>query len=495
MVYIGTREQFLNTVRKKNYMSDEDETPDNADKTILSVDDDPVNQMVISSLFEAEGYNVVQAMDGFEALDYMKSNACPDIVLLDVMMPGLSGYEVLDKLREEYTPELPVIMISAKASLADRVEGLTHFCNDYQTKPFEKNELLQRVASWIALRRLIASSYETSIIRDKLNRTAPASLVSALLKDSSMVTRLENLITVVIYINKVGDLMNTHLKDQMRFLQFLKIVSKFNEIVENILKAKKIPYILESSGTQLILHFTEFTDIMKGCKLVIEAANEIIAAGEKFTIVESLTLDRLIRMGLTCGRGVGGVVNGRYVIPTACFTEALVLAERGVPGHCHLSHNAKSAAGLQGANVLERAKWIGRPTYILKRSNAEQLADVTLDEDLGIVAGSATAGGGVASDAEPPEDAKFRHASSQVEEEPDPTKTVVSEETDTPPVPPYEAPKKPPEPIVRRRGDMIRDDLRTKIHTLLVEAKVEAISSNALLRFNLLREGYYHMPT
>ena len=476
-------------------MSDEDETPDNSDKTILSVDDDPVNQMVISSLFEAEGYNVVQAMDGFEALDYMKSNACPDIVLLDVMMPGLSGYEVLDKLREEYTPELPVIMISAKASLADRVEGLTHFCNDYQTKPFEKNELLQRVASWIALRRLIASSHEASVIRDKLNKTAPPSLVSSLLKDSSMTTRLENLITVVIYINKVGDLMNTHLKDQMRFLQFLKILSKFNENVETILKAKKIPYILETSGTQLILHFTEYTDIMKGCKLVTEAVNEIIASGERYTIAESLTLDRLVRMGLTCGRGVGGVVNGRYMIPTACFTEALVLAEKGMSGHCHLSHNAKTAAGLQNTQVVERAKWIGRPTYILKRSNNEQLSDVALDEDLGIVAGSSVAGGGPAMNAEPAADAKFRHASVQAEDEPDPTKTIISEETDTPPIPPYEPPKKPPEPIVRRRGDMIRDELRTKIHRLMFESKVEAISNNALLRFNLLREGYYHMPS
>ena len=475
-------------------MSEEDETPDNSDKTILSVDDDPVNQMVISSLFEAEGYNVVQAMDGFEALDYMKGNACPDIVLLDVMMPGLSGYEVLDKLREEYTPDLPVIMISAKASLADRVEGLTHFCNDYQTKPFEKNELLQRVASWIALRRLIASSHETAVIREKLNRTAPASLVSSLLKDPTMVTRLENIITIVIYVNKVGDLMNTHLKDQMRFLQFLKILSKFHEIVENVLKVKKVPYILESSGAQFIIHFTEFSDIMKGCKFVTEIVNEIIAAGERFTIVESLTLDRLIRMGVACGRGIGGVVNGRYMIPSACFTEALVLAEKGLSGHCHLSHSVKSAAGLQNTHIVERAKWIGRPTYILKRSNNEQLTDVTLNEDLAIAAGSAVAGGGTMAESEPEVDAKFRNASVQAVEDADPTKIVVSEETDTPPVPPYEAPKKPPEPIVRRRGDMIRDELRTKIHRILTESKVEAISNNALLRFNLLRQGYYHMP-
>jgi CheY-like chemotaxis protein len=475
-------------------MSDEDETPDNSDKTILSVDDDPVNQMVISSLFEAEGYNVAQAMDGFEALEYMKSNPCPDIILLDVMMPGLSGYDVLDKLREEYTPDLPVIMISAKASLADRVEGLTHFCNDYQTKPFEKNELLQRVASWIALRRLIGSSHETSIIRDKLNRTAPPGLVSALMKDSSMVTRLENVITMVIYIHKVGDLMNTHLKDQMKFLQFMKILNKFTDLIEGIFKSKKIPFIMESAGTQITVHFTEFPDIMKGCKIVCETVNEIIGTGERFPIIEGLTLDRLIRMGLACGRGIGGVVNGRYMIPTACFVEALVLAEKGISGHCHISPNVKSAANL--GQVLERAKWIGRSTYILKRTNNDVIDDVILDEDLGMAAGSVAAGGGdggAEADSGGP-NSKIPHAYTQTEEEIDPTKIVVSEEADTAPMIPYEPPKKPPEPIVRRRGDMIRDELRQKIHRLMLGSQVEAISGNALLRFKLLMDGNYHMP-
>jgi hypothetical protein len=183
------------------------------------------------------------------------------------------------------------------------------------------------------------------------------------------------------------------------------------------------------------------------------------------------------------------------MIPTSCFIEALVLAEKGISGHCHLSHNVKSAAGLQNTQIVERAKWIGRSTYILKRSNNEQLNDVALDEDLGIVAGSSVAGGGSTAEEEPVVDSKFRNASVQAEDEPDPTKTIISEDTDTPPVLPYEPPKKPPEPIYRRRGDMIRDELRTKIHRLMVESKVEAMSTNALIRFNLLRDGYYHMPT
>lgn len=105
-------------------------------------------------------------MDGVEALEAMRTAEQPvDLILLNVMMPNMSGYECLAHLREQYSPDLPVIMISAKASLADRLEGMSHFCNDYQTKPFEKNELIQRVASWIALRRLVLASHKEAKTR------------------------------------------------------------------------------------------------------------------------------------------------------------------------------------------------------------------------------------------------------------------------------------------------------------------------------------------
>lgn len=467
-------------------MSETDETPDNSDKTILSVDDDPVNQMVISSLFESEGYNVVQAMDGFEALDYMKANLCPDIVLLDVMMPGLSGYEVLDKLREDYSSELPVIMISAKASLPDRIEGLTHFCNDYQTKPFEKNELLQRVASWIALRRLVIASHETAKTRNVLVKTTPSNIVPAILKDGTIVSKLENVITMVIYVEKIKSLFETHLKEQMRFLQFLKIISKFNEQLEALLISKRQPYVHETTGCQITLHFTEYEDIIAGCKFVTGLVNDIIALGEKFTIVEKLTLDRLIRIGLSCGRGIGGVVNGRYAISTGCYIESLVLAEKGIPGHGHMSYLMKSAASLQPAQVVERAKFNGRATYILKKTAAENLPDATLNEDLGMCAGSEVQGTQENVDTTGP-----RSACIQACDDDDDSKHVqMGAEADVPPIPPVEPPKKPLEPIVRRRGDMIREELRSRIQRLMVESQVEMISGNSALRFQTLRAMY-----
>jgi len=77
--------------------------------------------------------------------------------------------------------------------------------------------------------------------------------------------------------------------------------------------------VIETSGTQMILHFTEFEDIMAGAKFVTGLVGDIISLWEKYTTVEKLTLDKLIRVGLSIGRGIGGVVNGRCAISTSCF--------------------------------------------------------------------------------------------------------------------------------------------------------------------------------
>jgi CheY-like chemotaxis protein len=123
--------------------------------TILSVDDDAVNQTVIEMLLEGSGYQVLQAMDGVEALEVLeKCETLPALALVDVMMPRMSGYELCRKIRELYPPHFPVIMISAKSSKEDIIQGLECMCNDYVTKPFDKEELLARIQTLIKLNRM-----------------------------------------------------------------------------------------------------------------------------------------------------------------------------------------------------------------------------------------------------------------------------------------------------------------------------------------------------
>lgn len=118
---------------------------------ILVVDDDPINLRVLQSQLALAQYDVVQAMDGDQALRLLERGEQFDLVLLDVMMPRVSGYEVCQTLRSRYPAyQLPVVMLTAKNQLEDLVIGFGCGANDYLTKPFSKDELLSRVQSHLS---------------------------------------------------------------------------------------------------------------------------------------------------------------------------------------------------------------------------------------------------------------------------------------------------------------------------------------------------------
>jgi DNA-binding response OmpR family regulator len=111
-------------------------------EVILTVDDEPRFTKLIEANLLAEGYEVLVAHDGQTALDITVNNN-PDLILLDVMMPEMSGFEVLSRIRE--FSNVPIIMLTAKGEEADRVEGLNRGADDYVVKPFSATELLARV--------------------------------------------------------------------------------------------------------------------------------------------------------------------------------------------------------------------------------------------------------------------------------------------------------------------------------------------------------------
>jgi len=124
---------------------------------VLSVDDDPINQLVIQNLLVPEGFEIFQAMDGQEALDMLEDmDAPPDIILLDVMMPGMSGYEVCRELQARYPLAcIPVIMISAKSNEENIVEGLNSGSVDYVVKPFGRQEIIARINAHLRFRSAV----------------------------------------------------------------------------------------------------------------------------------------------------------------------------------------------------------------------------------------------------------------------------------------------------------------------------------------------------
>ncbi|MDU0204848.1 response regulator transcription factor [Paenibacillus sp. MAH-36] len=111
-------------------------------KIVLVVDDDAEIREVIHVYLRNEGYQVLEASDGLEALNVLKSNEV-HLIILDVMMPRMDGIKACLKIRETLT--IPIIMLSAKEEDIDKIAGLTTGADDYMTKPFNPLELLARV--------------------------------------------------------------------------------------------------------------------------------------------------------------------------------------------------------------------------------------------------------------------------------------------------------------------------------------------------------------
>ncbi|MCA9882613.1 MAG: response regulator transcription factor, partial [Anaerolineae bacterium] len=131
-------------------------------KRVLVVDDEPRMIGFIRMNLELEGHQVIEAHNGIEALDAIRTQL-PDVVLLDVMMPELDGFETLRMLREFST--VPVIMLTAKGDENDKVYGLELGADDYVTKPFGPRELSSRIKAVLRRADMPSSSPNDAIIR------------------------------------------------------------------------------------------------------------------------------------------------------------------------------------------------------------------------------------------------------------------------------------------------------------------------------------------
>ena len=127
-------------------------TEDAARRRILVVDDEERMVRFIRMNLEHDGYQVMEALNGKQAVDKLRDT--PDLILLDVMMPDIDGFEVLEMVRQ--VSSVPVIMLTAKGEEDDRVRGLELGADDYITKPFSPRELVSRVKA--VLRRTEGAS-------------------------------------------------------------------------------------------------------------------------------------------------------------------------------------------------------------------------------------------------------------------------------------------------------------------------------------------------
>lgn len=136
---------------------------------ILIVDDEPINLQILINQLTKENYSVRFLSSGEEALSVIDAGEEFDLVLLDVMMPVISGFDVCSRIREKYSAhELPVVLLTAKNTKEDIIAGISLGANDYITKPFDREELLARVRNYISLKKAAEEQKKFIAVKQEL---------------------------------------------------------------------------------------------------------------------------------------------------------------------------------------------------------------------------------------------------------------------------------------------------------------------------------------
>jgi two-component system, OmpR family, alkaline phosphatase synthesis response regulator PhoP len=138
--------------------------PEGRQETVLVVEDDPTLRLGLQKTLRSAGFQVATAKTGAEGLEAALARR-PDLVLLDVMLPGMNGFEICEELRRN-DPDLPILMVTAKGEEQDRVRGLRLGADDYIVKPFGIAELLARVDAALRRRRLAEAETATLAFGD-----------------------------------------------------------------------------------------------------------------------------------------------------------------------------------------------------------------------------------------------------------------------------------------------------------------------------------------
>jgi len=140
--------------------------PENVAKRVLIVDDDRDTREILVRLLTSQGYESLAVASGEEALAAMRAEPI-DVVLLDVMMPGMDGLQVCEKLRaDESLRAIPVILLTAKDDLATRAKGMALGVGEYLTKPINKKELFTRLRSQLHSREIALQLERTAASLD-----------------------------------------------------------------------------------------------------------------------------------------------------------------------------------------------------------------------------------------------------------------------------------------------------------------------------------------
>jgi two-component system sensor histidine kinase ChiS len=281
---------------------------------ILIVDDEPVNLQVLSNHLSHLNYRVERAATGMEALEKLESGYRPDLVLLDVMMPKISGFEVCRRLRE-YLPasELPVLMLTAKNQTRDIVEGFSVGANDYLTKPVSKDELLARVKTHIYLHNVNVA----------LSRFVPHQFLQLLDKESILDVRLGDQVArrMTVLFSDIRSF--TTISEELTPQQTYNFINNYLSCMEPIITRRK-GFIDKYIGDAIMALFpTSAADAVQGAVEMLFQLDDF-----NFKRLERGQETIRIGIGLNTGQLMLGTVGGSNRMDGTVISDTVNLASR-----------------------------------------------------------------------------------------------------------------------------------------------------------------------
>lgn len=322
---------------------------------VLSVDDDMVNQeVIISALTE---YEVHTAMDGPKALNYFAKNSrLPDVILLDVMMPGMSGFEVCIAIRQQLQlppSTLPIIMLSAKEPVPGAIiESLGSGCNDYISKPFQEDVLQARVRTALQVKRLHEVELENAQHESLLHEIMPSHIVQRLLSGENCISESHQSVTIL-FSDIVGW---TNIAESIPTSAVITLLNELFSAFDGLLSKFGV-YKVETIGDAYMVA-AGHDGTTDHAKRVVNMGLGMLEAVKSVRPPPNMRLQ--IRVGVHSGPAFTGVVGQK--VPRFCFFGDTVnvssrMESNGVPGCIHISQAARDCLGddeLTCASIVSR---------------------------------------------------------------------------------------------------------------------------------------------
>ena len=283
---------------------------------ILAVDDEPVNLQVLRNYLSLRQYNITLATSGHEALELLRSNNRFDLVILDVMMPRMSGYECCRRIRELHSLNaLPVLMLTAKNQVDDLVAGFDAGANDYLAKPFSRHELLSRVRTHVHLGR-IHSAYGRFVPHEFLGFLNKESLVDVQAGD-----QVQKLMTVLF-----ADIRGfTSLSEKMTLQENFTFINEFLGQMEPCIRTHH-GFIDKFIGDAIMALFGAIGD--DAVQAALTMLQRLDTLNAEHAAASSRTEPVRIGVGLHTGSLILGTVGGEKRLDSTVISDAVNLASR-----------------------------------------------------------------------------------------------------------------------------------------------------------------------